>query len=46
MKHESFCREEHIRLNNDYDCLLLNRDYCKVMPSVCLRNGHGAQEMT
>ena len=46
MKYVSYCREDYIQFNNDYDCLLLNRDSWKVMPSVCLRNGYGAQVMT
>ena len=45
MKYISNCREDFIRFNNDYDCLLLNEKW-KTMPSFCIRNGFGAQVMT
>ena len=45
IKYVSYCREDYICFNDDYDCLLLNYSW-KVMPSVCLRKGHGAEVMT
>ena len=45
MKFITYCRDDYIRGNNDYDCLLLNKEWT-VKPSFCLRRNFGVQVMT
>ena len=45
MKYITYCREDYIRPSNDYDCLLLNKEWT-VKPSFCLRRNFGVQVMT
>ena len=46
MKYVLHCRDDYLRFNDDYECLLLNKDNWKVMPSVCIKSDNGAQIMT
>ena len=45
IKYVAYCRDDYFRFDEEYDCLLLNKDW-KVVPSVCLMDDGGACIMT